>query len=98
MRLIQAQIDGRHSLRAIDLDGAIRIQRSNAAVERAHASDALAALQAQWDDAHEMFLVLGAHVIDLSGIAGRDQAMAVARTELDGVPADTTVLLVAARK
>ncbi len=98
MRLIQAQIDGRHSLRAVDLDGAIRIQRSNAAVERAHASDALAALQAQWDEKHEMFLVLGAHVIDLSGIAGRDQAMAVARTELDGVPADTTVLLVAARK
>lgn len=98
MRLIQARIDGRHSLRAVDLDGAIRIQRSNAAVERAHASDALAALQAQWDDEHEMFLVLGAHVIDLSGIAGRDQAMAVARTELDGVPADTTVLLVAARK
>ncbi len=98
MRLIQAQIDGRHSLRAIDLDGAIRIQRSNAAVERAHASDALAALRAQWNEAHEMFLVLGAHVIDLSGIAGRDQAMAVARTELDGVPADTTVLLVAARK
>ena len=98
MRLIQAQIDGRHSLRAVDLDGAIRIQRSNAAVERAHASDALAALQAQWNDVNEMFLVLGAHVIDLSGIAGRDQAMAVARTELDGVPADTTVLLVAARK
>jgi N-methylhydantoinase A/oxoprolinase/acetone carboxylase beta subunit len=98
MRLIQARIDGHHSLRAIDLDGAIRIQRSNAAVERAHASDALAALQGQWNETNEMFLVLGAHVIDLSGIAGRDQAMAVARTELEGVPSDTTVLLVAASK
>jgi len=98
MRLIQARIDGRHSLRAVDLDGAIRIQRSSAAVERAHASDALAALQGKWNGADEMFLVLGAHVVDLSGISGRDQAMAVARTELDGVPADTTVLLVAALK
>ncbi len=96
MRLIQAPVDGRHPLRAVDLEGAIRIQRSNAVVARAHASDALAALQAEWDDAHEMFLVLGAHVIDLSGLPGRDQALAVARTELDGVPADTTVLLVAA--
>ena len=43
-----------------------------------------------------MFLVMGGHVIDLSGIVGREQAMAVARTELEGVPGDTTVLLVAA--
>ena len=53
-----------------------------------------------WYGLHDLArkVVLGGHVIDLSGIAGRDQAMAVARTELDGVPADTTVLLVAARK
>src|SRR6185436_3608110 len=99
MRLIQAAIDGRQPLRAVDLEGAIRIQRSDARVDRAHASDALALLQAQWDEAHvEMFLVLGAHVIDLGGIANRAQALAVARTELDGVPGDTTVLLVAAAR
>ena len=99
MRLVQARVDGRHPLRAVDLEGAIRIQRSDAAVERAHASDALALLRAQWDEAHvEMFLVLGAHVIDLGGIASRAQALAVARTELDGVPGDTTVLLVAATR
>jgi N-methylhydantoinase A/oxoprolinase/acetone carboxylase beta subunit len=99
MRLIQASIDGRQPLRAVDLEGAIRIQRSNAHVERAHASDALALLRARWDPAPaEMFLVLGAHVIDLGGLSSRDQALAVARTELEGVPADTTVLLVAALK
>ena len=99
MRLIQASIDGRQPVRAVDLEGAIRIQRSDARVERAHASDALALLQTRWDRAHtEMFLVLGGHVIDLGGIANRDQALAVARTELDGVPGDTTVLLVAAAR
>jgi len=99
MRLVQASIGGRQPLRAVDLEGAIRIQRSNAHVERAHASDALALLRAEWDEAHAaMFLVLGAHVIDLGGLMNRDQALAVARTELEGVPADTTVLLVAARK
>ena len=99
MRLIRGSIDGRHPLRAIDLEGAIRIQRSDAGVERAHASDALALLQARWDEAHaEMFLVLGGHVIDLGGILSRDQALAVARTELEGVPGDTTVLLVEARR
>jgi hypothetical protein len=97
MRVIQASVDGRQPLRAVDLDGAIRIQRGNGRVEPAHASDALAHLKARWNDAyHELFLVLGGHVIDLGGLPGREQALAVARTELEGVPDDTTVLLVAA--
>jgi len=96
MRLIQASLDGRRPLRAIDLEGAIRIQRSDALVERAHADDALARLEARWDPAHaEMFMVLGGHVIELGGLSNREQALAVARTELEGVPDDTTVLLVA---
>ena len=37
-----------------------------------------------------MFLVLGGHVIDLGGLPSREQALAVARTELEGV--DTDVL------
>lgn len=94
MRLIQATIDGRAPLRAVDLDGAIRIQRSNARVEQAHASDALAHLTSRWDEG-ELFLVMGGHVIDLAGLPSREQALAVARTELEGVPDDTTVLLVA---
>jgi len=94
MRLIQATIDGRAPLRAVDLEGAIRIQRSNARVEHAHASDALAHLKSRWDDG-ELFLVMGGHVIDLAGLPSREQALAVARTELEGVPDDTTVLLVA---
>jgi N-methylhydantoinase A len=97
MRVIQASIDGRQPLRAVDLEGAIRIRRSKARVERAHAADALAHLQARWDEAsHELFLVMGGHVIELGGLSSREQALAVARTELEGVPADTTVLLVAA--
>jgi N-methylhydantoinase A/oxoprolinase/acetone carboxylase beta subunit len=94
MRLIQATIDGRAPLRAVDLEGAIRIQRSNAWVEHAHAADALAHLKSRWDDG-ELFLVMGGHVIDLGGLPSREQALAVARTELEGVPDDTTVLLVA---
>jgi N-methylhydantoinase A len=97
MRLIQATIDGRASLRAVDLEGAIRIQRSNARIEHAHAGDALAHLKSRWDDG-ELFLVMGGHVIDLAGLPSREQALAVARTELEGVPDDTTVLLVAALK
>jgi N-methylhydantoinase A/oxoprolinase/acetone carboxylase beta subunit len=95
MRLVQATVDGRAPLRAVDLEGAIRIQRSNARVEHAHASDALAHLKSRWDDG-ELFLVMGSHVIDLGGLPSREQALAVARTELEGVPDDTTVLLVAA--
>jgi N-methylhydantoinase A/oxoprolinase/acetone carboxylase beta subunit len=99
MRVIQATVDGRQPLRAVDLEGAIRIQRSNARVERAHASDALAHLQAHWNEAHhDLFLVLGGHVIDLGGLASRDQALAIARTELEGVPGDATVLLVEATR
>ena len=36
--------------------------------------------------AAEMFLVMGGHVIDLGGLSSREQALAVARTELEGVP------------
>jgi hypothetical protein len=97
MRLIQATIDGRAPLRAVDLEGAIRIQRSNARVEHAHAADALAHLKSRWDDG-ELFLVMGGHVIDLGGLPSREQALAVARTELEGVPDDTTVLLVEAER
>jgi len=97
MRLIQATIDGRAPVRAVDLEGAIRIQRSNAQVEHAHAADALAHLTSRWDEG-ELFLVMGGHVIDLGGLPSREQALAVARTELEGVPDDTTVLLVAALK
>jgi hypothetical protein len=99
MRLIQASIDGRAPLRAVDLEGAIRIQRSHARVEHAHAAEALAHLEARWTEAHhELFLVLGGHVIDLGGLPSREQALAVARTELEGVPDDTTVLLVEAER
>jgi hypothetical protein len=42
--------------------------------------------------------VLGGHVIDLGGLMSREQALAVARTELEGVQGDTTVLLVAASR
>jgi hypothetical protein len=99
MRLVQGRVDGRAPLRAVDLEGAIRIQRSDARVAHAHADDALAQLQARWDPAHaEMFMVLGGHVIELGGLANHEQALAVARTELEGVPPDTTVLLVEARR
>jgi N-methylhydantoinase A/oxoprolinase/acetone carboxylase beta subunit len=97
MRLIQATIDGRAPLRAVDLEGAIRIQRSNARVEHAHAADALAHLKSRWNEG-ELFLVMGGHVIDLGGLPSREQALAVARTELEGVPDDTTVLLVEAAR
>ncbi len=97
MRLIQATIDGRAPLRAVDLEGAIRIQRSNARVEHAHAGDALAHLTSRWNEG-ELFLVMGGHVIDLGGLPSREQALAVARTELEGVPDDTTVLLVEAAR
>jgi hypothetical protein len=63
------------SLRAVDLEGAIRIQRSNAASSAPTPRMRWRCCRRAGTSQHEMFLVLGAHVIDLGGIASRAQAL-----------------------
>ena len=94
----------RAPLRAVDADGVIRIQRSDGEVRQVPAAGATAALRKFWTDATiyngdsviapDMFVIVGARVVDLSGIVAVDQALAVAQGELEGVAADAAVAMI----
>ena len=95
----------RHPVRAVDLEGVIRIQRANAKVASAPVQPGLEVLKRFWEDntvyngdsviVPDMFLIVGAHVVDLTGVVALDQAMTVARTEFEGLAPDVPVVLVA---
>src|SRR5919202_4168924 len=77
----------RAPVRAVDADGVIRIQRSDGVVRQAAGHNAIEALRRMWTDttihngdsviAPDMFVIVGARVVDLSGIVSLDQALAV---------------------
>jgi N-methylhydantoinase A len=95
----------RHPIRAVDLEGVIRVQRADGKVTSVHARNGLEVLKRFWEDSTiyngdsvivpDMFIVVGAHVVDLTGIVSLDQAMAVARTEFEGLGPDVTVVFIA---
>ncbi|MBV8394060.1 MAG: hydantoinase/oxoprolinase family protein, partial [Alphaproteobacteria bacterium] len=114
MRVIQAEVSEKHlkfftrkrtPVRAVDLEGVIRIQRSDAKVVRSSAQQGLATLKRFWEDTTiyngdsvivpDMYVIVGAHIVDLTGIVSLEQAQAIARTEFEGLAPDVTVVLVA---
>lgn len=94
----------RKPVRAVDREGVIRVQRADAKVMRSNAASGLAHLRSAWEDATiyngdsvitpDVFVIAGRRVVDLSGIGGLDQATAVARSELEGMPGDAAVVLI----
>ena len=94
----------RRPLRAVDREGVIRVQRSDGAVLASTAAHGLAQLRQAWESATiyngdavitpDVFVVAGRRVVDLSGITALDQASAVARSELEGMPGDAPVVLI----
>jgi N-methylhydantoinase A/oxoprolinase/acetone carboxylase beta subunit len=104
MRIFQASIADRRPVRAVDLEGTIRLQRSDARVITSSVQQGLESLKQFWTDtqsedadgmlAPDMFAVMGAHIVDLSGIVSLDQALAVTRAEFEGLAADVSVILV----
>jgi N-methylhydantoinase A len=94
----------RKPLRAVDREGVIRIQRSDGVVVSTASATALERMRRVWEETTiyngdsiitpDMFLIAGAHVVDLSGISALEQVLAVGQSELDGLPGDAPVGLV----
>jgi hypothetical protein len=94
----------RHPVRAIDHNGIIRVQRSNSVVRAATAAVGLDRLRRLWEDTTiyngdsvitpDMFLIVGAQVIDLSGVNSIDQVLTLGRSELDGLPGEAPIALI----
>ena len=95
----------RHPVRAIDLDGVIRVQRSDAKVHSAEARHGIESLRKFWEEqtlyngdsvvVPDMFLVIGGQIVDLTGMVALDQALAVARSEFEGLAPDVNVAFIA---
>jgi N-methylhydantoinase A len=93
------------ALRILDRDGVVRLQASNGDAKAALKEEAegvilgLIESHASWGDAGKtipsMILLLGAKIVDLSGLLDQEQVIALARAELANVASAATVLIVA---
>jgi hypothetical protein len=94
----------RMPVRAVDREGVIRVQRSDGMVVSATAATGLHQLRRVWEEVTiyngdsvivpDMFVISGRRVVDLSGVTAIDQALAIGRSELEGVPGDTPVAII----
>jgi N-methylhydantoinase A len=94
----------RTPVRAVDREGVIRVQRSHALVVGACAATGLEQLRRVWEQVTiyngdsvitpDVFVIAGRRVVDLSGVTALDQALAMGRSELDGLAPETPVALI----
>jgi N-methylhydantoinase A len=104
-RVYQTTGDGPRSLRTIDWQGAIRVQRSRALATGVTAATLARSLFDLWHraggtdgpaHAHPgIVLLYERHLVDLTGVEDLEQAQALAKSELDGKPTDTAIALIA---
>jgi N-methylhydantoinase A/oxoprolinase/acetone carboxylase beta subunit len=94
----------RHPVRAIDHDGVIRVQRSDGVVRAATVAGGLGHLGRLWEDTTiyngdsvitpDMFLIVGAQVIDFSGVNSIEHVLTLGRSEFDGLPDEAPIALI----
>ncbi len=97
-----------NSVRITDKTGVIRLQRNHAEVIQTQNVDVLNALEevisnlTDFGDAGrslpDIHLLVGTRIINLSGLAELEQALALAKTELENVPKNETIVIVATKK
>jgi N-methylhydantoinase A/oxoprolinase/acetone carboxylase beta subunit len=93
----------RRPVRVLDHEGIIRVQRSNGTVTQTTAAAGFEELRKLWEETAiyngdtiippDIFLITGAHVVDLSGMVALDQVCSVARGELEGLRPSAPVAL-----
>jgi N-methylhydantoinase A/oxoprolinase/acetone carboxylase beta subunit len=94
----------RAPLRAVDREGVIRVQRSDGVVAEATAQTGLAEMRRLWEQVTiyngdsvitpDMFVIAGRRVVDLSGVSALEQALAIGRSELEGLAPEAPVALI----
>ena len=104
LRVYQATDKTTNSIRAVDWEGRIRIQRSVGLVRAASPPTANKEITALWADMTStsdpertrpgLLLAFERHLVDLSGLGTLEQALALAESELAEVPHDSPVVLI----
>ena len=97
-----------HMIRVTDKTGVVRLQRSNAEVHSTTVSGVDSQLEkvitrlTDFGDAGrslpDVHLLMGRRIVDLSGLAEMEQALALAGTELENLPDDEIVVIVASQR
>jgi hypothetical protein len=94
----------RRPVRAVDREGVIRVQRSDAQVLAGSAGAAMEQLRRVWDEVTiyngdsvitpDVFVIAGRRVVDLSGVSTLEQALTIGRSELEGLPDDAAIAII----
>jgi hypothetical protein len=102
-RLLGLLSERQNAFRVLDITGSIRLQSQNGVAVQTTGAGAPAELErliedySTWGDAGKVIpgilLLIGARIVDLSGLLGEEQVLAVARTELENVPAEQQIIV-----
>jgi N-methylhydantoinase A len=102
LRVFQASGQEPSKTRVVDASGAVRVRRREAYVRPGTAAGGTDLLRTLWTELadHEestrhtpsLLLLRGAHIIDLSGLEDRDQALALATSELASLASDEPIV------
>lgn len=97
----------RYPLRVVDNQGFVKVQRSDGSAYQFAGATALEGLKQVWENLTiyngdsiiypDMFLIVGTHIVDLTGVQSVDQALGVVATELEGVAPDQPVVVMGTR-
>ena len=97
----------RHPVRVLDNQGFVKVQRSDGSVFQFSGGSAMAGLKETWENLTiyngdsiiypDIFLIVGSHIVDLTGVQSIDQAFGVVSNELDGLAPDQPVAVVGMR-
>lgn len=98
----------RRAVRVVDKTGVVRLQRANADVLPSDAADATIAIEdainklTDFGDAGrslpDIHMLVGARIVNLSGLAETEQAIALAGTEVENLLPDEPVVIVASAR
>ncbi len=98
----------RRAVRVTDTTGVVRLQRGHAEVQAATVADAARELErvinslTDFGDAGralpDIHLLVGGRIVNLSGLADAEQAIALAQTEIENLPPDELLAFIAAPK
>jgi hypothetical protein len=97
----------RYPIRVLDHQGFVKVQRSDGTVYQLTGADALEGLKKSWEELTiyngdsiiypDLFLIVGSHIMDLSGMQSIDHALGLVAAELEGVKPEEPIIVVGCR-
>jgi N-methylhydantoinase A/oxoprolinase/acetone carboxylase beta subunit len=97
----------RHPIRVLDRQGFVKVQRSDGSVFQLAGATAAEGLKQGWEKLTiyngdsiifpDLFLIVGSHVMDLSGVQSVDHALGLVGTDLAGVKPDEPIVVLGTR-